>query len=521
MPRRRASYASLSSRSSSLMRRKTSPGGAAGSIAVTSYPRSIEREREGAVAGADLEQPRRRRALVRDEGGELHRREWSQPRRALRRLLLGLARVELRLALFGKRAQALDRRLGARILRFALFPTPLLLLHRRLPVSSGSNEAPRGYRPRRTAARRPRRAKRSAQRPRRQDARQTRSPPDAVRDTSGASISAWTSRRAPSTTGQEPDPATGAVTTPIYQTSTFVQDAVGAHKGYDYSRVANPTRTALQTLPRLARGRGARRRVLLRPRRDDDAHAPRRPGRPRRLRQRRLRRRLPDVLAGLRAEGLPFDVPAGSGDVRAARRPPRRAHPHRLARDADEPAAERRRHPRRGRGRARRRRARRRRQHVRDAVPPAAARARRRRRRALDDEVPRRPLRRHRRLRRDERPDDRRAPVLPAEVARRGARARSTAGSCCAGSRRSRCACASTARTRAGSPPGSSGHPAVERVLYPGLDSHPGHEIAAPPDARLRRDDLVPRRAPRRRRSRSSRARRSGSSPRASAASRA
>ncbi len=46
--------------------------------------------------------------------------------------------------------------------------------------------------------------------------------------------------------GQEPDPATGSVTVPIYQTSTYVQDAVGEHKGYDYSRVANPTRTALQ-----------------------------------------------------------------------------------------------------------------------------------------------------------------------------------------------------------------------------------------------------------------------------------
>ncbi|HUK96895.1 MAG TPA: cystathionine gamma-synthase [Gaiellaceae bacterium] len=47
-------------------------------------------------------------------------------------------------------------------------------------------------------------------------------------------------------TGQEPDPATGAIITPIYQTSTFVQSAVGDHKGYDYARVANPTRTALQ-----------------------------------------------------------------------------------------------------------------------------------------------------------------------------------------------------------------------------------------------------------------------------------
>ncbi len=46
--------------------------------------------------------------------------------------------------------------------------------------------------------------------------------------------------------GQEPDPATGALTTPIYQTSTYAQEAVGVHKGYDYARVANPTRTALQ-----------------------------------------------------------------------------------------------------------------------------------------------------------------------------------------------------------------------------------------------------------------------------------
>src|SRR3954470_24821348 len=47
--------------------------------------------------------------------------------------------------------------------------------------------------------------------------------------------------------GQEPDPATGAITTPIYQTSTYLQDAVGKNKGYDYSRSGNPTRTALET----------------------------------------------------------------------------------------------------------------------------------------------------------------------------------------------------------------------------------------------------------------------------------
>jgi len=46
--------------------------------------------------------------------------------------------------------------------------------------------------------------------------------------------------------GQEPEPSTGAITTPIYQTSTFAQTAPGVHKGYDYSRTDNPTRTALQ-----------------------------------------------------------------------------------------------------------------------------------------------------------------------------------------------------------------------------------------------------------------------------------
>ncbi|HEY7167988.1 MAG TPA: PLP-dependent transferase, partial [Candidatus Binatia bacterium] len=46
--------------------------------------------------------------------------------------------------------------------------------------------------------------------------------------------------------GQEPEPSTGAVTPPIFQTSTFAQTAPGVHKGYDYSRTDNPTRTALQ-----------------------------------------------------------------------------------------------------------------------------------------------------------------------------------------------------------------------------------------------------------------------------------
>ncbi len=55
--------------------------------------------------------------------------------------------------------------------------------------------------------------------------------------------------------GQEPDPTTGAVTAPIYQTSTYVQDELGRHKGFEYARTQNPTRAALEkNLATLERG---------------------------------------------------------------------------------------------------------------------------------------------------------------------------------------------------------------------------------------------------------------------------
>src|SRR5262245_24712463 len=46
--------------------------------------------------------------------------------------------------------------------------------------------------------------------------------------------------------GQDPDPATGAVTVPIYQTSTYAQEGLGKHKGFEYARTQNPTRLALE-----------------------------------------------------------------------------------------------------------------------------------------------------------------------------------------------------------------------------------------------------------------------------------
>src|SRR3972149_1905186 len=46
--------------------------------------------------------------------------------------------------------------------------------------------------------------------------------------------------------GQKADPTTGATVVPIYQTSTYTQGGIGEHKGYEYSRTGNPTRTALE-----------------------------------------------------------------------------------------------------------------------------------------------------------------------------------------------------------------------------------------------------------------------------------
>ena len=113
--------------------------------------------------------------------------------------------------------------------------------------------------------------------------------------------------------GQEPDPATGALTTPIYQTSTFVQERSASTRAT--TTRASRTRRGRRSQDCLASLESAEHgdRVLVGPRRDDDAHAPRQPGRPRRPDRRRLRRRLPDDLAGVRAEGLPLRLRPGDG----------------------------------------------------------------------------------------------------------------------------------------------------------------------------------------------------------------
>ena len=82
--------------------------------------------------------------------------------------------------------------------------------------------------------------------------------------------------------GQEPDATTGAVVPPISLATTFAQDAVGVHRGYEYARSGNPTRSALEDVPRVARRRGQRPRVRERPRRRGRAAAHARSRRPRR-----------------------------------------------------------------------------------------------------------------------------------------------------------------------------------------------------------------------------------------------
>ena len=117
------------------------------------------------------------------------------------------------------------------------------------------------------------------------------------------------SRRSPSTPARSPEPRTGSVVPPIYQTSTYAQDAVGApREGYEYSRSGNPTRDALQECLRGAGGRPAR--AGLRQRSGGRGHpAPHGlpAGRPRGDPGRRVRRHVPALRQGGRALGPGLD----------------------------------------------------------------------------------------------------------------------------------------------------------------------------------------------------------------------
>ena len=285
--------------------------------------------------------------------------------------------------------------------------------------------------------------------------------------------------------GQPADAATGAVVTPITLSTTFAQRAVGEHQGYEYSRSGNPTRAALEEcLASLeqadhgfayASGLAAEDSVL------------------------RLLRPGERIVLGNDAYGGTYRLisklygPIGYPWTAARPDRPRRLaggvaarHPHGVVGVPDQPAAHLHRHRSRRDRRPRERRAGRRRQHLRHALPPAAARARRRHRRPLGHEVPRRPLRRGRRLRRRRRRRAGRADPASPRTPPARCRHPSTATSCCAASRRWPCAWTATARTLAPWSISWSVTPRSSACCTP-TPRPPGPRCGRPPDARLRR----------------------------------
>ena len=219
--------------------------------------------------------------------------------------------------------------------------------------------------------------------------------------------------------GNEPDPTTGAVAVPIYQTSTYVQQGIGKHKGYEYARTQNPTRARARREHGGARGRRRRARLRLGmaaitaistfvKQGDHVVCSNMTYGGTYRYYTKILARYGVDV----RLRG---HVATRTTVERAIRPETKMLHlesptnPTMQLCDIallSELAPPGRRHRRRG-------------QHLRLALPPEAARARRRHRHALDDEVPGRPLRHGRRHRRREEQGARRvARVRPEQLGR-------------------------------------------------------------------------------------------------------
>ena len=224
---------------------------------------------------------------------------------------------------------------------------------------------------------------------------------------------------APSTPARQPDPATGAVVTPISLAPRSPRTASASTRASSTRAAGNPTRAALEALRRLAGGRAPRPGVRQRARRRGQRPAPAAARRPGAARQRRLRRHVPADRQGVGTLGFPWTaVDLTDLDALAADWPDDTrmvwletpTNPLLTCVDIEAIAAD----------GPRPRRARRRRQHVRHPVPAAAADARRRHRRALGHEVPRRPQRRRRRVPRRRRRRAGRPAALHPERGRRG-----------------------------------------------------------------------------------------------------
>ena len=190
--------------------------------------------------------------------------------------------------------------------------------------------------------------------------------------------------------GQVPDPSTGAIITPIFQTSTYVQEELGKHKGYEYARTQNPTRARARGEPGGDRGRQGGVRVRVRHVGDQRDHRAARHRRSRHRHRQHVWRHVPAVRQGADARtGSTFSfVDTSEPDERSsARSRPKtklvflETPTNPVLRLSDIAAAAEIAHAHGAR--------RRRRQHVRQPVPAAPARAWRRYGRPQHDEVPR------------------------------------------------------------------------------------------------------------------------------------
>ena len=279
--------------------------------------------------------------------------------------------------------------------------------------------------------------------------------------------------------GQSPDPSTGAIMTPIYATSTYVQESPGVHKGYEYSRSQNPTRMAYERcLADLESGRqgfafasGLAAASTVLELLDHGAHVVAMDdlyGGTYRLFE-RVRKRS----AGLSVSYADLSERAA---LDAALRPETRmiwvetpTNPLLKLVDLERVAETARK-----RGIIDRLR-----QHLRQPLGAAPARARLRHRPPFGDQISERPFRHGGRCgRRRREPRARRAPRLPAERRRRGGRAVRQLPGPARPQDAGACAWSAIAPTRSPSPRWLARHAKIERVIYPGLASHPQHALA-------------------------------------------
>ena len=278
--------------------------------------------------------------------------------------------------------------------------------------------------------------------------------------------------------GQEPDPTTGAITTPIYQTSTFVQKGIDELGAYEYGRTHNPTRTALQDVVASLEGGRLGTRLRQRSGRNPEHLLPAGSRRPHRPHRRRLRRHPP--LRGQGHQPLRDRLHPGRHERPGAdpRRHPARDPAH-LGRDPDESLPQDRRYP--GRGRPDRGITRR----CLSSTTPLPRRICRTRWRSAPisccTPAPSTsavtPTWSAVSWSATTRRSTRRSSSIRTRAAR--CRARSTAGSSLRGIKTLPVRMERHSRNGLAVAEFLRDHPAVRQVFYPGLPDHPGHDVAA------------------------------------------